>query len=222
MNIMKPCKNILAIGAHPDDVEFGCFGTLKKHISKGDKVTICLMSNSTVKDASTGKKTRTRKDSIIEAQLSSDSIGANLIMLDFQDTKIPFNSITVSAIEKVINTHKIDTIYTHWGGDTHQDHVNTLNATLAASRMVNNVFCYEQVPLPRVCVSYPIANYFVDISNYINDKINACKCHKSQIDKYSNMGIKIIDNIKTLAKYRGNQSNVTYAEAFNVLKIVEK
>ena len=217
---MTHFKNILAIGAHPDDVEFGCFGTLKKHIDKGDKVFICLMSNSTVKDASTGKKTRTRKDSIIEAQQSADSIGADLIMLDFQDTEIPFNSLTVSAIEKIINDNNIDTVYTHWGGDTHQDHINTLNATLAASRMVSNVFCYEQVPLPRVCMSYPVANYYVNITDTINSKIESCKYHKSQLKKYSNMGIDIIDNIKTLAKYRGNQAKIPYAEAFNVLKIV--
>lgn len=213
-------KNILAIGAHPDDVEFGCFGTLKKHIDNGDKVFICLMSNSTVKDATTGKKTRTRKDSIIEAQQSANSIGANLIMLNFQDTEIPFSNSTVSAIEKIINDNNIDTVYTHWGGDTHQDHINTLNATLAASRMVSNVFCYEQVPLPRVCMSYPIANYYVNITDNIDDKIKACMFHKSQLDKYFNMKIDIIDNIKTLAKYRGNQSNVLYAEAFNVLKLV--
>ena len=217
---MTHFKNILAIGAHPDDVEFGCFGTLKKHIDKGDKVFICLMSNSTVKDASTGKKTRTRKDSIIEAQQSADSIGADLIMLDFQDTEIPFNSLTVSAIEKIINDNNIDTVYTHWGGDTHQDHINTLNATLAASRMVSNVFFYEQVPLPRVCMSYPVANYYVNITDTINSKIESCKYHKSQLKKYSNMGIDIIDNIKTLAKYRGNQAKIPYAEAFNVLKIV--
>ena len=217
---MTHFKNILAIGAHPDDVEFGCFGTLKKHTDKGDKVFICLMSNSTVKDASTGKKTRTRKDSIIEAQQSADSIGADLIMLDFQDTEIPFNSLTVSAIEKIINDNNIDTVYTHWGGDTHQDHINTLNATLAASRMVSNVFCYEQVPLPRVCMSYPVANYYVNITDTINSKIESCKYHKSQLKKYSNMGIDIIDNIKTLAKYRGNQAKIPYAEAFNVLKIV--
>ena len=52
----------MAIGAHPDDVEFGCFGTLKKHLLKGDNVTICLMSNSTVTDAATGKFTRTKSN----------------------------------------------------------------------------------------------------------------------------------------------------------------
>tara|TARA_R110000824_G_scaffold56202_1_gene154050 strand:+ start:354 stop:1004 length:651 start_codon:yes stop_codon:yes gene_type:complete len=213
-------KNILAIGAHPDDVEFGCFGTLKKHINEGDKVFICLMSNSTVKDAFSGKLTRTRKNSIIEAQQSANFIGASLIMLDFQDTQIPFNSKTVASIEKIIHKNKINTIYTHWGGDTHQDHINTLNSTLAASRMVENVFCYEQVPLPRVCVNYPVANYYVNISNTLDDKIKSCTYHHSQLKKYSNMKIDILDNIKTLAKYRGNQSNTPYAEAFNALKIV--
>lgn len=215
-------KNILAIGAHPDDVEFGCFGTLKRHILEGDNVTICLMSNSTVTDASTGKFTRTEKESISEAQCAAQSIGAKLIMLNYQDTEIPFNSSSVGALEKIIVDEKIDIIYTHWGGDTHQDHINTLNTTLAASRMINNVLCYEQVPLPRVCINYPVANYYVDISTVIDDKINACKCHQSQLEKYKSMNIDIVDNLKTLAKFRGTQSNVKYAEAFNILKLVKK
>tara|TARA_Y100001938_G_C7978946_1_gene373352 strand:- start:38 stop:697 length:660 start_codon:yes stop_codon:yes gene_type:complete len=219
---MIQSANILAIGAHPDDVEFGCFGTLKKHIHKGDKVTICLMSNSTVKDATTGKVTRTRNASISEAACAAKYIGAELIMLDHQDTAIPFNSDSVKQLEKIIVSNNINIIYTHWGGDTHQDHINTLNTTLAASRMIDNVLCYEQVPLPRVCMSYPVANYYVDISDTLDDKLKSCACHESQLKKYHDMGIDILDNVTTLAKYRGNQSNVKYAEAFNVLKMVNR
>ena len=215
-------KNILAIGAHPDDIEFGCFGTLKKHIQEGDKVFICLMSNSTVKDATTNKYTREESKSIEEAKCAAKSIGAKLIMLNYQDTMIPFNSSSVKQLEKIINTNNINIVYTHWGGDTHQDHINTLNATLAASRMVDNVLCYEQVPLPRVCRNYPIANYYVDITDTMEVKIKACECHDSQIKKYNSMGINMIDNLITLAKYRGTQCNVKYAEAFNVLKMVKK
>jgi len=215
-------KNILAIGAHPDDVEFGCFGTLKRHVLEGDNVTICLMSNSTVKDAVTGNFTRTETESISEAQTAAQSIGAELIMLDYQDTEVPFNSDSVKKVERILADKKIDIVYTHWAGDTHQDHVNTLNTTLAASRMVSNVLCYEQVPLPRVCTTYPVANYYVDITSVINDKIQGCLCHTSQITKYKKMGINITDNLKTLAKFRGTQCNVKYAEAFNILKIVKK
>ena len=48
-------KNVLAIGAHPDDIEFGCFGTLKKHKDNGDNVTLVVMTQSDVKDAHTGE-----------------------------------------------------------------------------------------------------------------------------------------------------------------------
>ena len=215
-------KNILAIGAHPDDVEFGFFGTLKKHIQEGDKVIICLMSNSTVKDATTNQYTRTKDTSISEAECSAHSIGATLIMLNYQDTEIPFNSDSIKQLEKIINQNNIDVVYTHWGGDTHQDHINTLNTTLAASRLVDNVLCYEQVPLPRVCRNYPVANYYVDITNTIKDKIIACECHESQVKKYNSMDISILDNLITLAEYRGTQCNVKHAEAFNVLKMVKK
>ena len=215
-------KNVLAIGAHPDDVEFGCFGTLIKHIRNKDKVIICLMFNSTVKDSFSGEYTRKMENSIIEAQDASYYIGAELIRLNYQDTQIPFNNKTIGDLEKIIVENKINTIYTHWGGDTHQDHINTLNSTLAASRMVNNVFCYEQVPLPRVCMNYPVANYYINITDTLKDKIQACKFHKSQINKYKSIGIDILDNLKTLAKFRGNQSQIKYAEAFNILKMVEK
>jgi len=215
-------NNVLAIGAHPDDVEFGCFGTLKNHLDLGDSVTICLMSNSTVKDATTGKFTRKEEESIEEAQQAANVIGANLIRLNFKDTEIPFNSDSVSQLEKIINDNNINIIYTHWGGDTHQDHINTLNTTLASSRMIDNVFCYEQVPLPRVCTTYPVANYYVDITSTLKYKLKACESHKSQLNKYTNMGIDILDNVRTLAKFRGNQSQTQYAEAFNILKMVKR
>lgn len=214
--------SVLAIGAHPDDVEFGCSGTLKKHLNKGDKVIVLVMSCSRVLDATTGLPTRKEKDSLRETKNAINELGANLIIAPFKDTQIPFNLESISYIEKIINTNKIDTVYTHWSGDTHQDHINTLNSTLAASRLVYNVYCYEQVPLPRVCINYPIANYYVDITDTIDVKIKCSNLHISQIKKYSQMGIDLIHNINVLAQYRGLQCNKKYAEAFVVLKSLKK
>lgn len=70
-------RNILAIGAHPDDLEFGCFGTLKKHIDSGDSVTLIVMTQSDVKDAYTGEVTRDGLVSISEAELASNAIALN-------------------------------------------------------------------------------------------------------------------------------------------------
>ena len=54
----------------------------------------------------------------------------------------------------------------------------------------------------------------------MDDKIKACECHKSQLEKYINSGIDMISGLKCLARYRGNQINRKYAEAFDVLKMV--
>lgn len=217
---MQVRKNILAIGAHPDDIEFGCSGTLKRHIKNGDRVIMVVMTSSDVSDAYTYEVTRNADISLNEATCSANHLGAELIIGHFRDTSVPFNGESVAFIERIIKQYDIDTVYTHWGGDTHQDHINTLSATMAAARLVKNVLCYEQVPLPRITMTYPVANYFVDITETMPDKLLACKCHKSQIDKFHSHGFDMIDNLEALARYRGTQSGVKYAEAFNVLKIV--
>jgi LmbE family N-acetylglucosaminyl deacetylase len=213
-------KNILAIGAHPDDIEFGCSGTLKRHINDGDCVIMLVMTSSDVLDAYTHEITRNSDISLSEAKCSAKYLGAELIIGPFRDTEVPFNGESVAFIERIIKKYNIDTVYTHWGGDTHQDHINTLSSTMAAARLVKNVLCYEQVPLPRITTTYPIANYIVDITETMLDKLHVCKCHTSQIDKFYKHGFSMIDNIETLAKYRGIQSGTTYAEAFNILKMV--
>ena len=213
-------KNILAIGAHPDDIEFGCFGALKKHKNQDDNITLLVMTQSNVKDAHTGKITRDSNISKNEAILASKLLDAELILGPFQDTKVPFNSESIKFIENIIKEKNINWIYTHWAGDTHQDHINTLNSTMAASRLVKNVLCYEQVPLPRITTTYPVANYYIDITDTIDFKIKGCQAHKSQINKFMEHGFDMLDNVKTLAKFRGNQCGLRYAEAFNILKMV--
>ena len=213
--------NVLAIGAHPDDIEFGCFGTLKKHKDAGDNVIMLVMTQSDVKDAHTGQVTRNSSVSVQEALDASKLLDCELILGPFEDTKVPFDSASVAFIEDIIKKNKIDIVYTHWAGDTHQDHINTLAATMAAARLIKNVLCYEQVPLPRITTTYPVANYYVDVTDTINFKLEGCNAHKSQVDKFMLHGFDIIDGIETLAKFRGNQAGVKYAEAFNVLKIVK-
>lgn len=213
--------NVLAIGAHPDDIEFGCFGTLKKHKDAGDNVIMLVMTQSDVKDAHTGQVTRNSSISVQEAKDASKLLDCELILGPFEDTKVPFDSASVAFIEDIIKKNKIDIVYTHWAGDTHQDHINTLAASMAAARLIKNVLCYEQVPLPRITTTYPVANYYVDVTDTINFKLEGCNAHKSQVDKFMSHGFDIIDGIETLAKFRGNQAGVKYAEAFNVLKIVK-
>ena len=213
--------NVLAIGAHPDDIEFGCGGTLYNHKLKGDYVVYVCMTNTESVDGTNGILLRTAEENRLETINAAKVLQCDDVeFLPFKDLHIPFSFDSVSKLESLIKKHKIDTIYTHWAGDANQDHISTFRTTMAAARYIPNVFCYEQVPLPRITTTYPVANYYVDITNTFDYKLKGCLKHKSQIEKFKSHGFDMISNLETLAKFRGSQSGVSYAEAFNVLKIV--
>jgi len=208
-------NNILAVGAHPDDVEFGCAGTLAKHISKGDKVTILHMTCSDCMNIR-GEIVRQGERRRREAEKAAKIIGAGLIFLDFQDQLVPFNRDSIFAIERVLVDLKIDTVYTHWNGDSHQDHINTLKSVLSAARYVDRIFLYEQVPLPRVGKIFSEVNYYIDITEYFHIKEQSALAHESQVkDKYND---KILLGMRSLAEFRGGQCDCKYAEAFEAVK----
>ena len=212
--------NVMAIGAHPDDVEFGCGGTLFKHKSDGDNIVMVVMTNTKSISGVTGESLRSEKELKNESEQSAKVLGCDLEFLPFTDLHVPFSFESVSKLEKLMIDYDIDTVYTHWGGDTNQDHIATLKTTMASARLLPNVLCYEQLPVPRITNIYPTANYYVDITDAFDKKIEMCKCHTSQLKKYKKQGYDVLDGLSVLARYRGNQIGVKYAEAFDVLKMV--
>ena len=213
-------RNVMAIGAHPDDIEFGCSGTLSNHIDVGDNVIMVVMTNTESVDGVTGEILRTKEENQEEARCSAKVIGCDIEFLSFKDLHVPFSFESVSQLEYLIKKHDIDTIYTHWAGDANQDHIATFKTTMAAGRYVPNVFCYEQIPIPRVSENSINPNYYVDVTKSFDNKIEASSCHKSQIKKYKSHGFDVPKNLKTLAEFRGIQANCEYAEAFQVIKMV--
>jgi len=210
----------MAVGAHPDDIEFGCSGTLMRHTQDGDDVTMLIMTNSQSVDGVTGKVIRTSTQLYEETSNAAEIIGAELVMLSFVDLHVPFSFESVSEIERHIGRGRIDTLYTHWAGDSNQDHIAAYKASVAAARYVPNVFCYEQIPIPRHTENEMKPTYYSDITEQFEDKLRIAKCHKSQIKKYAKVGFDVSKNLETLARYRGIQANTTFAEAFQVIKTV--
>ena len=113
-------KNILAVGAHADDVEIGCGGTIAAHVKKGDRVIVLIMTESFFTNYD-GKVLRTRAEGLIEEECSVKILGAELINLGFKTKEVPYSGESVEAINKIIDDYNIDFIYTHWYHDTHQD-----------------------------------------------------------------------------------------------------
>ena len=213
--------NVMAIGAHPDDIEFGCGGTLINHKDNGDEVIYVCMTDTESVDATQGKVIRTESQLKSETQCAADILGVdNIFYLPFKDLHVPFSFDSVSRLETLIKQYQTDTIYTHWSGDSNQDHISTLKTTMAAARYVKNIYCYEQIPIPRHTDNPMRVNSYTDISRSFDLKIKAAECHQSQFKKYEAAGFDVSENLKTLAKFRGIQANCKYAEGFQVIKQV--
>ena len=148
--------NIIAIGAHPDDIEYGCGGTLMRHIKRGDNVTFIVMSR--------GEKGGDPESRVREAREAARKIGADLKMFEYPDADIPQGHEVIDKLENVIKELKPTRVYTHSVKDTHQDHRNIAYATLVAARLVPEIFAYES---PSLYLNFS-PNYYVDISSYID------------------------------------------------------
>lgn len=192
---------VLCVGAHPDDVEIGCGGTILRHKAREDHVTIVVMSGTPI-----------RRREAIEA---SKILGVDDIKLaGFTDTMIPEGVEAVTVLDKIINELKPERIYTHTPKDTHQDHRSVALATLSAGRRSPQILFFESAP-PKSWSFTP--NYYVDISKYIEKKIKAIRLFKSQADKwYMNPNV-----LRNMAGFRGVEIGTRYAEAFEVYKILE-
>ncbi|MAE82025.1 MAG: hypothetical protein CMB80_04770 [Flammeovirgaceae bacterium] len=214
-------KHVMAIGAHPDDIEFGCSGTLIKHRKKGDEVVYVCMTNTASVDATTGQTIRSKHELNAEVMCSAKILEIdNVEFLQFKDLHVPFSFESVSSLENLIKKYKIDTIYTHWAGDSNQDHIATFKTTMASARYVPNVLCYEQIPIPRHTENPMLVNYYVDVTETFKDKIKASKCHESQFNKYKKTGFDVANNLKIMAQYRGIEADCKYAEGFHLIKKV--
>tara|TARA_Y100001972_G_scaffold70787_1_gene86109 strand:- start:470 stop:1120 length:651 start_codon:yes stop_codon:yes gene_type:complete len=214
-------NRIMAIGAHPDDIEFGCGGTILKHKNNNDFVAYVCMTDTESVDGVTGNVLRTKQQNASEVYDAVDVLGCDTVdFLPFKDLHVPFSFDAVSGLEKLIRKYEIDTIYTHWAGDANQDHISTFKTTMAAARYVPNVYCYEQIPVPRMSENQMVVNYYVDITSEFDKKIQASLCHESQITKYKEHGFNVEENLEILARFRGIQSKCQYAEAFQTIKRV--
>ncbi len=198
-------RKILAIGAHPDDVEIGCGGILLKHAQAGDEIHILTLSY--------GSK---GGDSIIrynEAKKSAGALGAVLHLANFPDTAIPEGSESIKKIESIIKNLNPEIVYTHSLNDAHQDHRNVHRASLVACRGVAQVECYQS---PSSTTSFQPTR-FVDVSDQLSEKIELINFYRSQKDKCTYLKDSVIESN---ARYWGRFANYKLVEPLEVIRSI--
>lgn len=194
--------NILAIGAHPDDIEYGCGGTLLRYSGAGHRVFLYIATH-----GSYGGDEEVRT---AEMSASAEKMEAvDVFWGGYTDTQIPLSQDLINEIETVIDKVEPTFIFTHWQDDTHQDHRTLAACTLSATRYIPNFLCYEG---PTSQNFNP--NVYVDVTDVLDGKMDLLRAHASQLSKTNIEETTIIDMAMSNAIFRGIQSRVKYAEGF--------
>ena len=198
---------VLALGAHPDDIEAGCGGTLMKYAINGHRVFQMVMTA-----GEQGGRGAIRKR---EQQRASQHLHVEKIFWGgYRDTEVPAGQRLIQKIERVVKEVDPHFIFVHYHDDTHQDHRNLAVGTITATRYTRNVLFYEG---PTTQNFSPTV--FVDIDTVLEKKIDALKAHRSQVMKTNIEGLTIVDIIRSSAHFRGIQGRITNAEAFVPLRL---
>jgi LmbE family N-acetylglucosaminyl deacetylase len=195
-------RTVLAVGAHPDDVELGVGGALAAHASAGDKLVILTLSG-----GSAGGYAETR---YLESKASADILGARLIPLGFEDTHLDRASGPITAVEEVIREVGPDQVYTHSRHDRHQDHRAVHQAVQVAARAVPDLACFQS---PSSTIEYR-PDRFVDIAEHLETKLRMLRVFASQAHRY----YMAEDLVRATARYWSRFMHGTYAEPLETVR----
>ena len=220
-------KSILVICAHPDDETLGLGSTLYLNAKKGNSINVAFFATGQHGRDNTKKGIETRKN---QAKKACSSLGTkNVIFFDYPDQQlenVPIIELS-SKIETMIKKYKPEIVFTHYWGDANQDHRRLFEASLIACRpdylsSIEKIICYE-TPSSTEFGNYHEKfnpNYFVDISQAFSKKIHALKQYKKELRKYPHP--RSLDAIEKRAEYWGQCVGVKKAEAFFILRHIEK
>ena len=199
--------NVLAVGAHPDDIELGCAGTLLAHRARGDSVSMLVLTM--------GERGPQALDSRVrEQEAAAEILGARLFWGGFDDGAVPEGRPTIELIDAVAREVGADVLYTHGPKDSHQDHRAISIASAAAGRRVNRLLMYESPTSQGFCPSL-----YVDIGPYLEAKLAAIGAHSSQVLKNRLVDL---EAVAAQARFRGFEARIGHghAEAFAVGRFV--
>ena len=222
-------KKIIVISAHPDDEILGAGGTLLKHIENGDEVYWLITTNVSEDLGFTKERVDSRQQEIIKVE---KAVGIEkTFLLGYPTMQLSFSTIIdmVPEISKIFNEVEPEIIYCLNRSDAHSDHRVTFDAVMACTKsfrypFIKRVLMYECISetefAPALSEKAFIPNYFVDVSKHFTKKLEIMKIYDSELGEHPFP--RSLRNIEALAVFRGASVGVEYAEAFQLIKYIDK
>jgi LmbE family N-acetylglucosaminyl deacetylase len=220
---------ILAVGAHPDDIEILCGGTIAKYAARGDQVFNLVVTNGDM-----GHKIISPEELAViraeEARRAAETLGAEFKILGEPDEWLFHDQRTRLLMIEAIRWANPDVIITHAPEDYHPDHRACSDIVFGASFLSTLPHIETEHPhqeqIATLIYSDTLAgtNFlpeeYVDITEMLETKVAALMCHESQVvwlREHDNLDV--AQFVRGLAQTRGQQCGVAYAEGFRTAKI---
>ena len=222
-------KKIIVISAHPDDETLGAGGTLLRHARQGDEIYWLIITNIFTSNGFSESKVAERQE---EIKLVAEKFGfKKTFNLNYPTMSLSGSELVtmIPQISSVFSEVEPEIIYTLNRSDAHSDHRVIFDATMACTKSfrypyIKRVLMYECISetefAPALTEKVFIPNYFVDVSDYLDEKLEIMKVFASELQPHPFP--RSLENIKALAHFRGASVGVNYAEAFQLLKYIDK
>ena len=222
--------NILAFGAHPDDVEFYCAGTLIKYAKAGHKVFVALTTSGNIgSNVIEGREeiARTRE---AEQSAAAAVFGAEVRFLRYNDEGLVDSEGFRRDVVTAMRWADPDVIFTHFPGDPSTDH--NVTGSVVSRMMLSLPGKNVPADLPPI-TKVPSLFYwdvaaglhfepevYVDVSDTMEEKLRALALHKSQFAWMSTFQeASLTDHSRIVGSFRGLAIGARYAEAFRAFRI---
>ena len=214
-------NKVLVFAVHPDDETLGCGGSLLRYKANGDSIHWLICT--TVDEDHSVFSTREKEIETVSNLYNFDSVH-NLRLKTMRVDEYSISEL-IKMISKVINDVKPNIIYLPFKSDVHSDHRKIFEAAFSCTKsfrypFIKKIYMFETLSETEFAPSTQqdnfVPNTFVDISPFMDKKIEIMKIFKSEINEHPFPRSE--KNIKALATYRGASCGCEYAESFMLLK----
>lgn len=215
-------KKILIVSSHPDDEAICSGGLIMKAKKEDGDVFVLYVSTGKSRQFTNGE---TKEDDRINEAIKASDYGnfGYKIALRGTSTKLDqmLQKVIIEEIENIVQDFKPEIVVIPYRNSYAQDHRAVAEASISALRpMPHNLHHQPKMILEiEEATRWPVAsnpNFYVDISDVMDEKIELYKCHKTQIVEHPHP--RSFENLRRLAGLRGSEIGVKYAEAYNLLR----
>jgi LmbE family N-acetylglucosaminyl deacetylase len=226
---MKKSKKVIVISAHPDDETLGVGGTLLKHKSQGDEIYWIIVTSISTELGFSAERVQCRQNEI--EQVASAFGFKKVFQMGYPTMSLSSSSLKrlIPEISKIFTEVEPEIIYTLNRSDAHSDHRFLFDAVAACTKSfrypyIKKVLMYECIsetefaPCLHELVFMP--NYFVDITGFLPEKIKILRIYDTELGDHPFP--RSIKNVEALSVFRGASVGVEHAEAFQIIKYIDK